>query len=92
MKKIYNFKKYINDLETKKIDNYKISIIYTFISIANIIEWINTDMAFMMSEIGKENQLKTIIDEFKSRNIYIEPNNHNIIIHFEQFNSNKINL
>ena len=45
-----------------------------------------------LSEIGKENQLKTIIDEFKSRNIYIEPNNHIIIIHFEQFNSNKINL
>ena len=87
-KKYCNLKEYINDEENKK---YKISIIYSFNNIANIIYGINNEMSFMVSEIKSENQLKNIINEIKNKN---ENNkyekSYNILIHFEQFNSNKI--
>ena len=87
-KKYYNLKEYINDEENKK---YKISIIYSFNNIANIINGIKNEMRFMISEIKTENQLNNIINEIISKN---EKNkyekNYNIVIDFEQFNSNKI--
>ena len=87
-KKYYNFKQYINDLGTSRTKNentYKISIIYTFSSIANTIdEYSDTDMAFMISEIRTEKQLGDTIDEIKSRNVNNgETNKYIILIHFE---------
>ena len=85
----YNFKTYINDIEAK-INKSKISIIYTFSNITSVIDGYNSDMKFMISEIRSENQLKTRIDEMKTMEINKEQNKKIIIIHFEQFNSNKI--
>ena len=51
----YNLKDYINEEENKK---YKISIIYTYTSIANIVEGLNKGMSFMVSEIKSEDGLK----------------------------------
>ena len=86
-----NLEGYLKDLNSKIID-YKISIIYTFSGIADHIEGFdNNDMEFMISEINKESQLKEKLDEIINRN-----NNKGdsktciILIHFEQFNSNKI--
>ena len=87
-KVIYNFKDYINKDENKK---FKISIIYTFTSVANTVEGLDNDLSFMISEINSEDQLKTLIDELKIRN---ENNklkkDHNLCIHFEKSNSKKI--
>ena len=87
-KKYYNLKEYINDYENKK---YKISIIYTFNKITNIINGIKNDMSFMISEVKSEYQLKKIIDEiiYKNENNKNEKN-YNIVIHFEQHNLEKI--
>ena len=63
--KYYNFIIYIKDIETKII-NYKISIIYTFSDIAEIIYEYNNEMKFMISvisEIYSKNQPKRTIDE-----------------------------
>ena len=72
-------------------NKYKISIIYTFSALTNAIDGHNNDMSFLISEIKNENQLKVIIEELKKKNEY---NNYGkdqkILIHFEQFNSNKI--
>ena len=87
-KDIYNFKDYIDKDENKK---FKISIIYTYTSIANTVEGLYNDMSFMISEINSEDQLKTLIDELKIRN---ESNklkkDCNLYIHFEKSNSQKI--
>ena len=87
-KKYYNLKEYINDYENKK---YKISIIYTFNKITNIINGIKNDMSFMISEVKSDYQLKKIIDEiiYKKENNKNEKN-YNIVIHFEQHNLEKI--
>ena len=87
-KKYYNLIEYINDEENKK---YKISIIYTFNNIANMINGIDNEMRFMVSEIKTEKQLKNTIDEMKNKNEnnYMEKN-YSIFMHFEQVNSNKI--
>ena len=86
-KVIYNFKDYIKD----EIKKFKISIIYTFTSIANTVEGLDNDMSFMISDIYSEDQLKTLIEELKIRN----DNNKlkkecNLYIHFEKSNSKKI--
>ena len=87
-KVVYNFKDYINKDENKR---YKISIIYTYTSIANTIDGLDNEMSFMISEINSEDQLKTLIDELKIRN---ENNKlkkeRNLCIHFEKSNSKKI--
>ena len=88
LKNIYNFKDYINDEETKK---YKISIIYTYTGITNIVTGLNKGMSFMVSELKSENGLKNLINEIKIKN----ENNKNkegktIFIKFEQSNSEKI--
>ena len=87
-----NFRAYVKDIEAKinNLNNYKISIIYTFSNIVNVISGYNNDMTFMISEIKSENQLKNRIDEMKTNEINEEQNNKIISIHFEQFNSDKI--
>ena len=86
-----NLEGYLKDLNSKIID-YKISIIYTFSGIADHIEGFdNNDMEFMISEISKESQLKEKLDEIINRNSNKGDSKSCIIlIHFEQFNSNKI--
>ena len=84
----YNYKDYISDEENKQ---FKISIIYTYTSIANTVEGLNKGMSFMVSEIRSEDQLKRIIDEIKKKN---ENNKlkkeYNICIDFEHSNSKKM--
>jgi len=84
----YNFNDYIKDEENKK---YKISIIYTYTSIANIFEGLNKEMRFMVSQIRSEDGLKHLIEEIKNKN---EKNKsqkeYNIFIDFELSNSKKI--
>ena len=93
-KRYNNFNEYINDLESARRnntkDNYKISIIYTFSSITNIIEGYDKTEKCMISEIRTEEKLKTYIDDIKSRNEIEEQKKHMILINFEQYNSNKI--
>ena len=87
-KKYYNFEDYITDENNK---NYKIAIIYTFSSIANVIKGANNEMKFMISEIRTENQLKNKIDEIINKNEHIQKSEETkIMIHFEHFNSNRI--
>ena len=89
-KDYHNFKQYITDEEYKK---YRISIIYTFSGLANIIDGSSNEMSFMVSEIRNENQLRITIEELKKKNDnnkYANEKNYNILIHFEQINSNKI--
>ena len=90
-KKYYNFKSYMKDMISGKKDlkNYKISIIYTFSNIANIIEGYNDIDNFMISEISTEGKLKTRLDDIKTKN-KVKKNENLIVIRFEDFNSNKI--
>ena len=89
-KKYSSFNEYISDEDNKC---YKISIIYTFTSLSNVIIGSNNEMSFMVSEIKNENHLISIIDEIKNKNENVKYNNeksYNILIHFEHVNSNKI--
>ena len=91
-KKYYNLKSYIDDL---KDDSPKITIIYTFDSIAVAIVGIRSEMKFLISNIQMENQLERAIKEIKFQNEKIckessDIKNNIIYIAFEQFNSNKI--
>ena len=84
----YNFKDYINEEENKK---YKISIIYTFTSIDNMIEGLNQKMRFLVAEIRSEDGLKTLIEEIKCKNESNKSEKEfNIYIDFELSNSIKI--
>ena len=90
-----NFKEYITDLNTawnnNTNENYKISIIYTFSRILNIIEGYNKVEQILISEIKNENKLKTEIDDIKNKNnLNDDDNKHIILINFEQNNSIKI--
>ncbi len=93
-KRYNNFNAYINDLESARKDNtkdnYKISIIYTFSKIANIVEGYNKTEQIMISEIRTEDKLKNEIDDIKSKNENEDQKKHIITINFEQYNSNKI--
>ena len=86
-KEIYNFKDYLDYINKKENNKYKISIIYTFTSNAEIIDGFNNDMSLMISRIKSENGLKYSIDEIKnkSENSRFEKCNY-ICIHFEQSN------
>ena len=85
-KDIYNFKDYISQEENEK---YKISIIYTFTNITNMVEGLVKEMSFMISEINSENGLKNIIEEIKIKNENNKEYN-KICILFKQSNSKKI--
>ena len=92
-KKYYNLKSYINDLDE---DSCKISIIYTFNSIAVAIDGVRIEMKFLISNIRMENQLERAIKEVKYQNEKVLHTNSNdrknkiIYISFDQLNSNKI--
>ena len=84
----FNFKEYINE---KKNKEFKISIIYTFTSIANNIDGLNKGMSFMASQIRSEEGLRRLIDEIKEKNEKNKIKKEYIIsIDFEQSNSRKI--
>ena len=75
----------MNYLETMKKDEnkeYKISIIYTFTSNANIVEGLDREMSFMISRIRSEKQFKSLIDDIKKKNE--NPQKKYIYIYFEQ--------
>ena len=89
-KNIFNLKDYINNEENKK---YKISIVYTFTTISNIVEGINKKMSFMISDIKSENEFKNIINEIKNKNEnnkFKQDKYDYICIHVEQSNSKNI--
>ena len=84
----YNFKDYINEYKNKK---YKISIIYTFTSIDNMIEGLNQKMRFLVAEIRSEDGLKNLIEEIKYKNESNKSEKEfNIYIDFELSDSKKI--
>ena len=89
-KKYYNFQQYMKALtiNDKDLTNYKISIIYTFSNIVNIIDGYNND-EFMISAISTEEKLKTQIDDIKNKNKNDNKGRY-ILIKFEDYNSNKI--
>ena len=93
-KKIYtNFQEYIKDLESSRhnqINNYKISIIYTFSNISDVIDGADKTEQIMISEIRTEDKLKNEIDDIKNKNKIFDENKHIILINFEQYNSDKI--
>ena len=90
-KEIYNFKDYLDYINKKENNNYKISIIYTFTSSAEIVEGFNNDMSLMISRIRSEYGLKYNIDEIKNRNENNRFGKCNYIcIHFEQSNLKNI--
>ena len=92
-KKYNNFKEYLKDLESSRIthiNNYKISIIYTFSAITeNIIGQNNTEIELIISDIMTEAQLINDINNIKNINSNNTESNM-ILIHFDQNNSNKI--
>ena len=84
-KRYNNFKEYIND-----INNYKLSIIYTFTSITSNIEGCDKIEHILISEIRTEDELKSKIDDIINKNKNEDQNKHLIIINFEQYNTNTI--
>ena len=87
-KKTYNFLTYLEDMKKFEYKDYKISIIYTFTSIANNIEGLDGEMSFMISKIKSEKEFKNTIDELKKKNE--NPDKKYIYIKFEQSNSQNI--
>ena len=88
-KNIYNLKDFLNTEESKE---FKISIIYTFTSILNIVENINSEVSFKISDINSENRLKEAIDEIKHNIEGKVSNDKYIFIHFEQSDSKILNF
>lgn len=100
LKKLYNLKKQFYNLEqylnSKQIN--KISIIYTFNHINNLINGIEESSSFkMISEIKSENQLFSNINNIiterannKNKNKNDNKNKNLIFIHFDDTNSDKI--
>ena len=85
-KKYYNLESYIKDLNE---ESPKISIIYTFDSIAYAIDGVR----IYISNIKTENKLDSLIREIKYQNekpTSFARRKNIIYISFEQFNSNKI--
>ena len=88
----YNLKDYINVINNEKQN--KISIIYTFSSIVNVIEGPDLDESnyIMISEIKSETQLSNIIDGIINKNINLKKKNINfILLHFDHKNSKQLN-
>ena len=89
IKKIYENENHYDSLEKYLKDeqnrNYYISIIYTFSGISENIECINDSIQLLISDFKTENEFKYRMD-----NIIKKQKGSNIIIHFEQYNSNKI--
>ena len=87
-KKTYNFLTYLEDMKKFEYKDIKISIIYTFTSIANNIEGLDGEMSFMISKIKSEKEFKNTIDELKKKNENSDKKY--IYIKFEQSNSQNI--
>ena len=89
-KNIYSFRGYIEKEYKEKNENsrYKISIIYTFTSISNVVNGQNRSTRFMITEIRSEEGLKNLIEEIKKNNEYnkIDKDNY-ICIHFQSSNT-----
>jgi len=90
-----NLKDYINYINTinkeENIIKYKISIIYTYTGIANIVEGLNKGMSFNVARIRSEGGLKNLIDEIKKNNEYTKlEKEYNIFIDFDQSNTKKM--
>ena len=66
-----NLKDYLNEIKNinmeENIIKYKISIIYTYTSLANTVDGINKDMKFNIAEIRSEEGLKSKIEEKKKQ-------------------------
>jgi len=92
-KKIFNFNDYIKEEYRQKDEKlrFKISIIYTFTSLTNVINGQNIGTRFLISEIRSEDGLKNLIEEIQKKNEYnkLEKENY-ICIHFDQLNSKNI--
>ena len=90
LKRIYNLKNYIEENDSYI---YKISIIYTFTRIFDVIDGLNKNMNLYISEIKSEKQLKNLITEIKNKN---ENNSYKIeryiCFHCEQSDSKDINF
>ena len=90
-KNIYNFKDYLDFIN--KESKYKISIIYTFTSIANIVEGLNSAVNLMITDIKSENDFLNLIVEIKKSKDFNKLQNENdnyICINFEQTKSKNI--
>ena len=83
MKNIICLKDYINNKENKI---YKISIIYTFSGINDMIEGLNYNMSltFMKYVIENKNEFKRIINEIKMKNERVNLKEYYIYIHLEK--------
>ena len=81
----HNLKEYIEHINRIKDEQFKISIIYTFSHIRNLIEGIAENASIMISEIKSETQFKNYID---AKIINLTQDQNFIYIHFEQSNSN----
>ena len=93
-KDIYNFEEYKNFLfneQNEQNKNYKISVLYTYTSIAGKVNGLNNEMSFMISEIKSEKSLKNLIEDYKNKYESNLLNKSNYIcIHFKQSNSKHI--
>ena len=88
---IFNYKDYINHLNTLTDNKFKFSFIYTFTNIISNIEGINeNNNPQMISEIKRENQLIDLINEKKFKNKRADDNY--FILHFYQHELDKINF
>ena len=88
-KNIYDLKGYLDAEEGRQ---YKISIIYTFTPIYYIVNGIELETCFKISDVKSENYLKNILDEIKLKhehNLYKRYNY--IYIQFQQSDSFKLN-
>ena len=85
-KSFYNLYDYINDVNE---EHYKISIIYTFNNVANLIDRIDEDMNYrLISEIRSEAQFKNLIEgQINNKKNNSNKNNNLIYIHFDCYNS-----
>ena len=83
-KNIYNLKEYIDKINESNDEKYKISIIYTFSNIRNLVNDIEENNSIMISEIKSETQFKNYINA-KINNL--SKSNNFIFIHFECSNS-----
>lgn len=96
LKRIYNTEKHYYNLESylNTDPNYKISIIYTFLSITEVINGIDESSSYkMISEIKSEIQLSTIINTMISEKSNKKTDNKYkkyIFIHFDDSNSKKM--
>ena len=88
IKRYHNLDDYLLNNEN---NNYKISVIYTFDNLVEIIKDNYDNIKFYVSDIKNENNLKNLVEEiiFKNENMK-GINNYNVIINVDQNNLYKI--